>query len=132
MKSKTVFIIILTVLLAMLVGIVFFMISNLEEVEQTAPITTPPATVTVVLSTEATQCIRIGSADTDPTLHNLEWLGITTDYESGRWIIDGEIVGTAENEDEAFDACGSVELITRIEKEQTDAINAGAEPDYGI
>jgi hypothetical protein len=64
----------------------------------------------------STACLKIGSPDIDPIIYNIdnaEDFGhadihreMEYDGETNTWFMDGVPIGTAENEDEGFTACG--------------------------
>ena len=76
-------------------------------------------------------CLRIGTADSDPTIFNLEWDGYDAEYENGLWFINQIEIGGAPEEDAAFMACGPSWLIETMAQYQQDAIKAGAQPEFG-
>lgn len=74
-----------------------------------------PSAVTVEETLpDAIACIRIPADTTVFTTMIADGWDIS--YENDRWIVQGEIIGAAEFEDEAFDACGPTWLINTIEK----------------
>lgn len=75
-------------------------------------------------------CIRLGTAWTDPTMHNLSWDGYNIDYRKGMWYFEEEVIGASEAEDSAFVACSTPDVVDIISKYQSDAIAAGAKPEY--
>ena len=82
---------------------------------------------------EATTCVAIGPAGEDPIIYNLDNadeyghddLHHVMEYEDGVWFMDGEFIGVAENEDEGFDACGTVDFMQPIIAEREEIIKAG-------
>ena len=93
---------------AMTAGLTSFLITAENEVKA-------PTAVTVEETLpDAITCIRIpGETNVFETMISDGW---DIAYENDRWIVQGEIIGAAEFEDEAFDACGPTWLINTIEK----------------
>ena len=60
------------------------------------------------LSEVSLACMRI---DETYPFHELIADGYDVSYDSDVWYLNGESIGYAENEDEAFVACGPVDLI---------------------
>lgn len=89
-------------------GFTSFLVNTENSVEA-------PAAVTVEETLpDAITCIRIpGETGVFEAMISDGW---DIAYENNRWIVQSEIIGAADFEDEAFDACGPTWLINTIEK----------------
>lgn len=70
-------------------------------------------------------CERIGPADSDPIIANLQELGYDIDYLSGLWIFEGEVVGHANAEDEGFAFCADPITLQPVSDERAEIIASG-------
>lgn len=66
----------------------------------------------------ATACLQVGPANEDLLISNLIESGFDVDYNgsTNNWIINGVVVGNAENEDEGFALCAERSLYDEIVK----------------
>lgn len=76
---------------------------------------------------EAIACLRVGPAGEDPLISNLIELGHDVDYNgsTNQWIIDGQIVGSSESEEEGFALCAERSLYDQIAIERNFIIASG-------
>lgn len=67
---------------------------------------------------EAMACLQVGPANEDPLISILIENDFDVDYDgsTNNWIINGFVVGNAENEDEAFALCAERSLYDEIVK----------------
>lgn len=99
------------------VGIGFLTAGTLAVIDQATTndnVKVPEAVTVEETLPDAITCIRIPGETTVFTTMIADGWDIS--YENDRWIVQGEIIGAAEFEDEPFDACGPTWLINTIEK----------------
>jgi hypothetical protein len=100
----------------LLIPLILSTACSAEVAEETEPPQLAPAIA----------CLRVGSSNEDPLISNLIELGFDINYDGSTndWMINNQIVGQSEFEDEGFALCAERSLYDEIMKER-DSIVAG-------
>lgn len=75
--------------------------------------TTPKVSTTTTVQISNLVCVQVPA--TSQALGNMVDLGYDVAYENGEWTVNEITIGTAEEEDEPFFACGPAWLINTID-----------------
>lgn len=77
--------------------------------------TTPRVSTTTTTTVQISSLVCVQVPATSQALGNMVDLGYDVAYENGEWAVNEITIGTAEEEDEPFFACGPAWLINTID-----------------